>query len=651
MLNIKFKLIALVALVFVSTIVFAGSHDHETLEELQKKHPSEKAVYLYKKEHLNIDIKRKELYIYANHEEELLLLKDEASVYADESVYYSTFIEIKDLEALSYIPKSKPGKYKKVKVQKFLDKNTFSSGVFFDDSKEITFTYPGTGEGVKTHLDYTEIYKNPKFLGSYYFISHAPTQVSEYKVTFNNDVEIGYKLFNSENSNIIFTKETKGKYTTYTWRAENLKSFESVEGAPNIAYYAPHIAVFIKNYKVKGKTETVLPDIDALYNWYYSIVKDVNKEENKTLKNIVDSLITSNDSKDEKAKKIFYWVQDHIKYVAFEDGMGGFVPREAGSVCDKRYGDCKDMASIITEMLKYAGIEGHLTWIGSRDIPYRYDELATPSVDNHMIASYYNEKGEIVFLDAVGTYTPFGMPTSFIQGKQSLVKIDEGKYNLEMVPVPSANRNAHTDTVYLNLNESGIIKGNGSLEAKGYSKLLLVYGLLNKNHVQRSDKLQSLLKKGSNKFLIDSAYFDGLKDRDKDVYITYTFTLEDYVQKNGDEMYINLHLDKDLNSDKLEIEKRKGVPLKIENLVLDNDRVVLNIPDGYNIDYIPENVSFNNDQFGFSITYTKVGNTLIMEKTLKINSLLITEEYFNDWNKMVGMLNKAYRESIALSKK
>ena len=97
------------------------------------------------------------------------------------------------------------------------------------------------------------------------------------------------------------------------------------------------------------------------------------------------NLIENTIDKDDKARLIFNWVQDNIKYVAFEDGMGGFIPRPAASVCHKRYGDCKDMASIITDMLRYAGIKGNITWVGSDELPYDYTEIA----DGHIFNDNY----------------------------------------------------------------------------------------------------------------------------------------------------------------------------------------------------------------------------------------------------------------------
>ena len=51
------------------------------------------------------------------------------------------------------------------------------------------------------------------------------------------------------------------------------------------------------------------------------------------LKKITDSICLNKKTDSEKAQAIYLWVQNHMKYVAFEDGMEGFVPRQAADVC------------------------------------------------------------------------------------------------------------------------------------------------------------------------------------------------------------------------------------------------------------------------------------------------------------------------------
>ncbi|RZK99397.1 MAG: hypothetical protein EOO89_31150, partial [Pedobacter sp.] len=131
------------------------------------------------------------------------------------------------------------------------------------------------------------------------------------------------------------------------------------------------------------------------------------------LKSIVDSIITGVTTTKEKTKRIYNWVQDHVKYVAFEDGYGGFIPRDANLVCDRRFGDCKDMANLLVKMLNMAGVSAHHTWIGTRDIPYSYNQIPTTNVDNHMIA-VFNDNGNVYLGGPIGSDTGLSSTVSIV---------------------------------------------------------------------------------------------------------------------------------------------------------------------------------------------------------------------------------------------
>ena len=67
-------------------------------------------------------------------------------------------------------------------------------------------------------------------------------------------------------------------------------------------------------------------------------------------------------------------------------------------VATKKYGDCKGMANLLTEMLRSVKLDARRCWIGTNHIAYDY---STPSlsVDNHMICAWMN-KGKPVITSA-----------------------------------------------------------------------------------------------------------------------------------------------------------------------------------------------------------------------------------------------------------
>ncbi|MBA3899255.1 MAG: transglutaminase domain-containing protein [Bacteroidetes bacterium] len=611
----------------------------------QANFPGAPVIFVNKKEHLHIDVIKGELKIYADIFEENMYMDSRAGHFAEESVSFSNFHEIKDLKAATLVPQK--NSYSEIKVKDFVTSDKMSRSVFYDGARSISFMYPSLQAKNKTYMKYKEVVKEPMFISPFYFKAFSPILEAEYSVTASNDVDLGWKVFNDTDAAVVFTKTSqKNNKTTYSWTVENMAKHEHEGDAPSIRHAMPHIILWVKSYKANGQVIPILRNTGDLYNWYYNISKDVNKVHDKELQFIADSLTAGLDNELDKVKQVYYWVQDNIKYIAIEDGMGGFVPRPASSVYSKRYGDCKDMSSIIKTMLAYAGIESHLTWIGSRDIPYNYSDLHTPAVDNHMIVTY-KHKGDYYFLDATGWHTPYFLPTSFIQGKEALIGIDSANYEIKKVPVIPYLQSQLVDSVELAI-EGNKIVGEGKTLFSGYYDVFMSERLDRAKEADGIKILRDYYSKGSNKFLMDSAHIGDLNNRQDPLRIGYTFNVQDYVNHNKDEAYINLNLQKifqgeDVKSDrKLAVEKRYGgMALSV---------VRLKIPEGYMVSFLPENSSFKDEKFGFDFTYQKEENAITLTQNIFTDMLLLEPGDFESWNKMVKELQKAYSEVVILKK-
>ena len=57
-----------------------------------------------------------------------------------------------------------------------------------------------------------------------------------------------------------------------------------------------------------------MEDVEKLFKYYQEFVRDLNKNEDKELKDITLQVISNAKSEEEKVKNIFYWVKDNIKY-------------------------------------------------------------------------------------------------------------------------------------------------------------------------------------------------------------------------------------------------------------------------------------------------------------------------------------------------
>lgn len=614
------------------------------LSQLKAKFPNDEMAYLNRSEKVAIEVVNGELQIDVFHQEDRVFLDKRASVFADERIYFSeAFQEIKDLDAVSYIPE-KSG-YNRTPVTDIkTERPSPGGGIFFDDMQVKKFTFPGAKEGGIGTVSYTERVKSPYMLSGFVFGNYVPVINSEFSVSFPASVKVSYKTY-GDTKGIVFAKTTQNGKTVYTWKAQNLKASPLETESLSLRHYVPQVFLFIESYTANGQTKEVLGDVQKLFNYYKSLVKDLNKQPSSQLKALTDSL-TRGKSEVEKIRSVYYWVQDHVKYIAFEEGLGGFIPRQANDVCQKRYGDCKDMASLTSSMLNLAGIPSHLVWIGTRDIPYKYAENPSMSVDNHMIAAV-KWQGKWQFLDATDDRIDFGLPTSHIQGKEALIMTSEDKYEIVPVPVVPANQNTKVDSMVLSI-DGKTLKGNGTLTFEGLWKTSLKSAVQYRSEPQRDEYYKNVLSRGSNKCALLKNVVTGLQDRDVPVRLQYAFSVPDYVQEAAGELFINPHLTRPW-ADKRQEESRKN-DWKHEFTHIEDMVTVLPIPKGYTVTNLPTNASFSHPDFGFKLSYEQKNDQIVVRSQWTLNSLLVKKSSFPEWNKMVAALNEAYSEVISLKK-
>ena len=624
----------------IGITTIAQSYDYK---QLKSRYPDESRILLLEEKLVNIRVENDEIKISQEIIEEDMLLGDNARYATEESVEYSTFFNLTEIKASSFSLENQ--KYKEYTVEDFVTKDEISDS-FYDDTRSVNFLYSNLGPGAKRKLQYKMDILNPRFLTALYFGDITPILKSKTTFVVDKSVKLRFQKFNLDGVDVRFSESEKRGKKIYTWEVENQKSFELEAGAPNFKTVLPHIIPIITSVEKKGEETPLLADVEDLYNWYYSLVENINKDDVDTqLQEIVQELIKGKTSNVEKVRAIYYWVQENIKYIDFEYALGGFIPREANNVFKKKYGDCKDNSSILAEMLEVAGLEGQLTWIGTRSIPYSYREVPTPAVDNHMILSY--EEGEqTYYLDATGRYIPLEMPTSFIQGKEALVSNGKGKFEIKTIPVIPATKNSLDDQITIVI-DGKTLKGNGSATFIGYQKIRLFNFLESENKEDRINEFyRSRLEKGNNKFIINSFEEENKFAYDDPFIVTYDFEIGNYCNSYEDELYINLNLDKSTLSRIIKEDRVNAIELNYR--YQSKLKTILQIPEGKKVDYLPESIEIEEPFIKARITYTVEGDTIIYEHDIISNVLIIEQKDHSAFNKVIKKLEKAYKEVVVL---
>lgn len=632
-------------IIYLFLNVFVFCQDPSVFEKLKKEYPDEIFVQLSKKVYYSIKIEKEKLNISMAVSEKFIYLKNASGFSIDRSVFSSEFSELKSFEANSYVLEK--NKYRKIPVKNYHQKINTGQTSFYDDIKELVFTFPGVSEGTVVELNTVHTIHEPRFLSTVYLESFYP--VNEYEVIFEYDEKVNLELLKinvPQDYGTYSTKQDKGSII-HKWKDTGVKVIKFEHDDADVRYFAAHFIPIIRNYKAAGKEIDILSNCESLYKWYYGFIENFDEGIDETdLKKITDSVTFGCNTELEKVEKLYFWVQDNIKYIAFEYGLGGFIPRKPDAVLNNHYGDCKDKAALLHTLLKIAGIKSYFTWIGTNDIPYTYDEVSSPVTDNHMILTYVSN-GEYYFLDGTGKYISLNFPTSFIQGKQALIAIEKDSFEIKTIPLMSPDLSVRKDMCVMEI-VNGKIKGNGATFFTGYRKTNVFYGISKIDEPDKKEYVEDILEKGNNKFKLLEFELNKNERVTNPLEITYNFELDNYLKVLHNELFINLNLNRRFLDYKLSDKRTK--PVAFENCHTIQDEFKFVIPAGYHSDYLPPDESGSGEKLEYKITYSVKNDTVFYNQTISLKDIMIEKDHFEEWNKIISGLEKAYKQSILLKK-
>ena len=135
-----------------------------------------------------------------------------------------------------------------------------------------------------------------------------------------------------------------------------------------------------------------------------------------------DTITAGISGKKEQARAIYDWVNQHVRYVGIELGVGGFIPHDANWTLNNAFGDCKDQAVLFASLLKAKNIPADLVLINAIN---RYKLSGIPQVNdfNHMIVYLPDWK---VYADTTVPGTPFQMLPIPDYGKPVVHLVESG---------------------------------------------------------------------------------------------------------------------------------------------------------------------------------------------------------------------------------
>jgi hypothetical protein len=190
----------------------------------------------------------------------------------------------------------------------------------------------------------------------------------------------------------------------------------------------------------------------------------------------------------DKVKVLHHWVAQNIRYLGIYVGAGGYVPHDAQSILDNRYGDCKDHVVILEALLAAVGIDSSPALINS-SAAYLLPQLPTPGIFDHVI-TYVPSLN--VFLDSTSRFAPVGTLPSGDLDKPVVIAATGA---LSRTPMTHPSKDRTESRIQMKLTRNGSIEGKSQAKMWGAFEVASRHSQFNYQNKDQANVVNGLLSR------------------------------------------------------------------------------------------------------------------------------------------------------------
>ena len=513
------------------------------------------------------------------------------------------------------------------------------------------FTLPKIQDGVIIEYSYTIDSPHISNLPKWVFQNTIPTRYSEYTTRIPGEYLAysiktkGYYPFETfsdvkEGSLAGFQTRTSIKESKHI--GINLPKIEEEPFVNNVSNYLPSIGYELSSYKT-GQYEAY----KSVSRTWDDVVKtlsdtDTYKKEisrSNYFEDELKAILKDKTLPTDKMNTIFNFVKNKMTW---NDEERRYTSDKLDKVYEEGVGNSADINVMLIAMLREANLDANpvLSSTISNGIPL----FPTISGFNYVFA-HVTINGETFLLDATDEFTsPNILPKRALNWTGTIIK-SNGFESLDLKP---SSRSRKKFQIQAELTSEG--------EVNGMCRIISLdqYGLESRRSLNKKsdDELKLKYENAYSVNKIEEISNSNLKDTSKPLLEGFTFSgKEQFVEKIGDKLYLSPMLFLKLKENPFKEEERVypidfTFPRTVENFI------TIKIPEGYQVDYIPEKAIFKLGDGVAQLTYLieEFNNVISVKVNHEVNAALFLPQDYNSLREFyISLINKE-NEKIVLVK-
>ena len=454
------------------------------------------------------------------------------------------------------------------------------------------------------------------------------------------DYQFRYKAFHYSGDPVI-TTENKKKVST--WTVSNLPAIIR-------EIYQPPLHD-VTTTVIFGPTEFQMGDYKGnMQSWqdfgkFIYALKQGRDVLPEPIRIKVHQLVDGINDEKKKIQVLYEFMQKNTRYISIQLGIGGWQPFDANFVASKSYGDCKALSNYMYSILKEAGIKSCYTVVrAGRSANYITEDFPSQQF-NHVILCV-PLKTDTVWLECTSQTLPAGYMSGFTGNRCALV-VDETGGTLVRTPRYGLKENLQVRKINATLNEDATlyVKADASYAGIQQDELHMLINGLSK------EKLKEYLHDQLDFATYDINNFNYKENRSSlpTIEESLDITVSNYATVTGKRIFIVPNVMTRVHS-KLQSDTARKYDLEFYLAYKDVDSVEIQLPKGYEIETMPQEVSVDS-KFGKYNSSIKVkDNKLQYYRSVERYSGHFPAKDYNDLVKFVESVYKADRNKVVLVK-
>ncbi len=400
--------------------------------------------------------------------------------------------------------------------------------------------------------------------------------------------------------------------------------------------------------------------------WFTGLAQG-RRDPTPEIKQKVGALTGSEASPVDKMAALAKFVQQDIRYVAIELGIGGIQPHAAGEVFQHHYGDCKDKATLMGTMLKEIGVDSYYViinsergsvdaktpaQIGAFDHAIIAIKLPEGTNDPRLVSTVQHPKlGKILFFDPTDDLTPFGTLSGSLQENYGLLVTPDGG-ELYQLPKLASKLSGVSRTASAKLDLRGNLTGTfhetrqGDAAAEERARMKVVAA--DKDRVK---VIEGLLSQSLANFSVTQATMTNLQDTMQPFRLDYAIAVERYAKTAGDLLLVRPRLIGIKGSGLLETKEPRKLPVVFDGPRHDTDVFEIALPAGYVVDDLPPAVDLDYSFASYHSKTEATGDALKYTRTFEIKELSVPVEKIEELRKFYRGIAGDERNTAVLKPK